>query len=110
MKENVWKYFKEGDVITDEAGGIWEGKFFEIKSFHGNKYQPLVLAHFLGKPKTNTNACNFNVRNIKLINARERKLRNIPQTTLLKLMQKGNEEAKREFIIRTNSKKIGKYV
>lgn len=99
----VWKYFKHGDIVKDEY--VWGDKLFEAHSFHGNWYCPLMSVYMCGKPKTNGNMCNFDVRETKLITAPHRPFRKIPKKTLVKLMSKGNVEAKREFIMRINSKK-----
>ena len=99
----VWKYFKHGDIVKDEY--VWGDKLFEVHSFHGNWYCPLMSVYMCGKPKTNGNMCNFDVRLTKLITAPHRPLRKIPKKTLVKLMSRGNLEAKREFIMRINSKK-----
>lgn len=104
----VWKYFKHGDIVKDEY--VWGDKLFEVHSFHGNWYCPLMSVYMCGKPKTNRNMCNFDVRETKLITAPHRPFRKIPKKTLVKLMSKGNVEAKREFIMRINSKKELSYV
>jgi len=109
-KENdnpvVWRYFKNGDIVRDSEDSIWGKKLFEIYYFHGNSYLPLVSAHFVGKPKTNGNMCNFDLRELKLITAKNRPFKKLKKTALLKLMKKGNVEAKREMIMRINSKKF----
>lgn len=99
----VWKYFKHGDIVKDEY--VWGNKLFEVHSFHGNWYCPLMSVYMCEKPKTNGNMCNFDVRETKLITAPHRPFRKIPKKTLVKLMSRGNLEAKREFIMRINSKK-----
>lgn len=99
----VWKYFRHGDIVKDEY--VWGNKLFKVHSFHGNWYCPLMSVYMCGKPKTNGNMCNFDVRLTKLITSPHRPFRKIPKKTLVKLMSKGNVEAKREFIMRINSKK-----
>jgi hypothetical protein len=102
----IWKYFKIGDVIRDADDSIWGDKLFEIYSFHGNDYLPLVSVYFYGKPKINKNMCNFDIREIKLINAFHRPFKKLKKTDLIKLMKRENIEAKREFIIRLNTKNL----
>lgn len=107
-KENtdpkIWKYFKYGDIVRCEY--TWGKKLFEVHSFHGNWYCPLMSVYMCGKPRTNGNMCNFLVSETKLITAPHRPFRKMTKRVLIKLMSKGNVEAKREFIMRTNSKKF----
>lgn len=103
---NVWKYYKIGDIVRDEEGSLWENKLFEISSFHGNAYLPLASVYMMGKPKTNGNMCNFDIRCIKLITAKKRPFRNVPRTKLIKMMNKGIMEARREFMMRLNTKTL----
>ncbi len=109
-KENdnpdVWKYYKTGDIIRDSEDSVWGKKLFEIDSFHGNAYLPLVTAYMVGKPKTISNMCNFDLRRIKLITCDKRPLRKLQRDAILKIMKKGNVEAKREFMMRLNTKKL----
>ena len=102
----IWKYFKIGDIIRDADDSIWGNKLFEIYSFHGNAYLPLVSVHFVGKPKTNGNMCNFDIRETKLIRAPHRPFKNLKKSALIMLMRKGNIEAKREFMMRLNTKTL----
>lgn len=97
------KYFRVGDIVKNED--VWGDKLFEISGFHGNWYCLLAHVYMCGKPKTNGNACNFDIRKTKLITSPNRPFRNVLQKTLRKLMSKGNIEAKREFIMRVNNKK-----
>lgn len=110
MKEssnnNYWKYFRVGDIVKDEDESVWGNKLFEISKMHGNEYLPLVIAYFVGKEKNTENMCNFDVRNIRLITNPKRPFRKLPKTQLFKLMQRGVLEAKREFIMRVNSKNL----
>lgn len=100
---NVFRYFKVGDIVCDSPDSIWENKLFEIKKIHGNDYLPLASAYFVGKPKTNVNMVNLDLREIKLISAPKRPLKNINEKTLLNLIQKENIEAARELEIRKNN-------
>jgi len=101
---NVFRYFKIGDIVRDFPDSIWENKLFEIKKIHGNDYLPLASAYFVGKPKTNVNMVNLDLREVKLISAPKRPLKNINEKTLLNLIQKENIEAARELEIRKNNK------
>lgn len=103
MKMGIFRYFKVGDIVRDAPNSVWGNKLFEIKNFHGNAYLPLASAYFVGKPKTNTNMVNLDLRKIKLMSAPKRPLKNINEKTLLNLIQKGNIEAEREFLIRINN-------
>lgn len=102
----VWKYFKHGDIVRDSDDSIWGKKLFEVHSFHGNWYCPLMSVYFCGKPKTNGNMCNFDIREAKLITAPHRPFRKMNKKALIKLMGKGNVEARREFMMRVNTKTL----
>lgn len=108
-KENndsdIWKYFKNGDIIQDSKNSVWGNKLFEIYYFHGNSYSPLVSAFMIDKPKSNENRFNFDIREIRLISSRVRPFGKLEKSVLIKLMQKNNIEAKREMIMRINAKK-----
>lgn len=102
----VWKYFKNGDIVRDEEESVWGKTKFEIVSFHGNWYCPLVMANIVGKFHSNgkPQTCNLDVRFIKLLGAKQRPFRNVKRKVLLNLLKKGVVEAKREFMIRLNTK------
>lgn len=104
VKDNTWRYFKPGDIVKNEE--VWGKKLFEISSLHGNAYLPLATVFFVGRDKTNDNLCNFDVRQIKLVSSNKRPFRNLPKKQLILLMKRGIEEARREFIMRTNSKTL----
>lgn len=101
-KLSTYKNFKVGDTITEVEGNLWAGKEFIISSFHGSSYSMFIHAYMKGKSRTIKNACNFDIREARLINAVRRPLSNLKKVTLIKLMQKGNVEARREFLIRNN--------
>ena len=98
MEEGVWKYFKKGDIVRCEV--IWDKKLFIIHSLHGNAYCPLMTVYQIGKPQTNGNLCNFDIRRTKLVSSSERPYKKLKTPVIVKLMRKGNIEAKREFLIR----------
>ena len=104
MRDKTWKYFRKGDLVRCEE--IWGSRLFEVTGFHGNWYCPLLIVYEFGKPKTISTMCNFDVRATKLISALRRPLQKLPKKALLKLITKGNEEAKRELIMRSNTKKL----
>lgn len=98
MEKNIHKYFKVGDIVRNED--IWGRQLFIVDRLFGNAYQPLLIVHPYGKEKTVGNMCNFVLSMTKLVDARNRPLKKIPQSTLIKLVKNGNMEAKREFIMR----------
>lgn len=102
----IFKYFKVGDTIIDYPGSCWGEIKFTIRSFFGNDYLPLVHVHQLGKEETNRYMCNFNVRLIRLVGAPKRPLCKVERKTLISMMNRGVVEAKREFMIRLNTKTL----
>lgn len=102
-KVSTYKHFKVGDTVTEIDGNLWAGKRFIISSFHGGSYNMFIHAFLAKKPRTIRNACNFDVRETRLLDAEKRPLQKLKKAVLIRLMQKGNVEAKREFIIRNNS-------
>nr|DAP89524.1 MAG TPA: hypothetical protein [Caudoviricetes sp.] len=104
----VWKYFKTGDIVRDSDDSVWGKTKFEITGFHGNWYCPMLSTNICGKfyPSGNPQRCNLGVREAKLISAPRRPFRNMPKKVLIKLMGKGNVEAKREFMMRLNTKSL----
>ena len=98
MEQNIHKYFKVGDIVRNED--IWGKQLFIVDKLFGNAYQPLLIVHPYGKPKTVGTMCNFVLSMTKLIDCPKRPLKKIPQSTLIKLLRNGNVDAKREFIMR----------
>lgn len=111
-KENtdpkVWKYFKNGDTVRDSDDSVWGKTLFRITGFHGNWYCPLLSTDIIGKyyPSGKPQRCNLGVREAKLITAPKRPFRKMPKKVLIRLMGKGNMEAKREFMMRLNTKTL----
>lgn len=107
-KPEIWGYFKTGDIIRDSEDSIWGNTEFRIIGFHGNDYCPMVITKICGKfyPSGNPQLCNLNIRNARLFNAMKRPLIRMKKEALLKLLAKGNLEAKREFKIRVNTKTL----
>lgn len=100
--QNIWKYFKKGDIVRNEY--TWGNRLFVIDSFHGNWYLPEFNVHPLGKEWTCGNACNFPIYFTKLIDSPNRPFKKLKKDVLIKLMNKGNVEAKREFLMRIRRK------
>ena len=105
-EESIYKYFRVGDIVKDCPESWWGETKFIIRSFHGNWYLPIAYVHQLGKPDTNKYKCNFDVRELRLIGAAKRPLKKVEKKTLIRMMAKGVEEARREFHIRVNNKQL----
>lgn len=104
----VWKYFKRGDIVKDSEDSVWGNALFEVTFFHGNWYCPMMSTNVIGKfyKSGRPQECNLDVREARLISARKRPFRKMKKIPLLKLMAKGNEEARREFTMRVNTKTL----
>lgn|SRR5574344_1447631 len=102
----IYKYFKIGDVVLDYPDSCWRKTKFSIRSFYGNTYLPLVWAHQIGQPESNRYMCNLDVRCIRLVGAMKRPLMKVEKKALITMMNKGVVEAKREFMIRLNTKTL----
>lgn len=94
----IHRYFRSGDIVRNKE--IWGKKLFIIHGFGGNDYLPELYVHPLGEQPTVGNSCNWRVGDTKLIRSEKRPLRKIKNELLMKLLKKGNIEAKREFILR----------
>lgn len=103
----IYRYFRLGDIVQNKE--IWGNKLFVIHGFGGNNYLPELYVHPIGKERTVENSCNFDARITKLFFFEKRPLKKLDNKLLLKLIKNGNEDAKREFVIR-NRKKIKNYV
>lgn len=93
-------YFKRGDVVRYKD--VWGGKLFIVNSFSGNEYLPLMHVHPMSQ--VNKRLCNFDERKVELISFSPRPLKKIDKRVLVKLMSKGNIDARREFLVRRNCK------
>lgn len=102
----IYKYFKVGDVVLDCSNSCWKKTKFSIRGFFGNAYSPSVLTHQIGKPESNRYACNLNVNEIRLVGAMKRPLMKVNKGVLVTMMNRGVVEAKREFMIRLNTKTL----
>lgn len=97
--DNIHKYFKKGDIVKNED--IWGDELFVIHGFGGNSYNPELYVHFYGKIHNVANTCNFSVKMTKLVDSEKRPLKKIDKKILIRMIKKGNEEAKRELIMRS---------
>ena len=102
----IWSYFKRGDIIKDCSESIWKDTKFEIISFSGNSYCPILVVRIRGYKSGNSQICNLDVRNARLLDSMNRPFRVLKKEPLLRLLAKGNLEAKREFKIRVNTKTL----
>lgn len=102
MKENIWKYFKVGDIVKNPD--VWGDKLFVIYKKAGNAYCPEFYVYPYGKDKSPGRMCIFAVSMTKLYNTNKRPFRKLSKPMLIKVMNKGNIEARREFFIRLNQK------
>lgn len=100
--KSIHRYFREGDIVKYEV--VWGKQLFVIHGFGGNAYCPELYVHFYGKPQNITNTCNFDLLKTKLVDSAKRPFKKINKRVLLNLVKKGNEEAKREFIMRSHNK------
>lgn len=106
MEDPVKKYFKKGDIVIDFPGSVWGDKKFVVEGFHGNWYCPCASVLELGKPDSNKYRCNFDTRNMRLVDADKRPMKNLDKRIIAKMMKNGILEAKREFLIRVNTKTL----
>lgn len=97
--KHVHKYFKIGDIVKCEV--IWGNQLFTVHGFGGNAYFPELYVHSYGKPQTISNTCNFDLRITKLVDSNKRPLKKIDKKIIVRMIRKGNEEAKRELIMRS---------
>lgn len=102
MNKEIYKYYHIGDIVRNE--GVWGDRLFQVSGFGGNAYLPLAYVFPKGIRKSVGGQCNFDIRDMKLMGADKRPFTKLPIRILLKLIKKGNEEARREFIMRSNNK------
>jgi len=103
--DTIWKYFKIGDIVKYPE--VWgDNKLFQVYKLSGNSYLPILNVCCLNKPKTCSNLCNFDARKVKLYDSPHRPFRKLSLPNLIKIMNKGNVEAKREFLIRVQHKNL----
>ena len=103
--DSIFKYFKVGDYVINKE--IWDSKKkFIIDKMYGNAYCPILDVHPAYESKTNGNTCLFTVSMTKLVGASKRPLAKLKKDIIMKMMRKGNVEAKREFLIRAYNKQL----
>jgi len=103
--DSIFKYFKIGDYVINKE--VWGSKKkFVIDKMYGNAYCPILDAHPAYESKTNGNTCLFGVSMTKLVGAHKRPLAKLKKEVVMKMMRKGNVEAKREFLIRAYNKQL----
>ena len=99
--------YKIGDVVKDFNGSVWGDSKFEVVGFDGNDYcqilSTFVIGRFYdsGKPWR----CNIGAKKARLVGAKSRPFQRVDRRRLIVMMNKGIVEARREFMIRVNSKK-----
>lgn len=92
------RYFRPGDIVRNKE--VWGKKLFVIHGLGGNDYLPELYVHPLGEKPTVGNSCNWDARSAKLIQSTKRPLKKLKTELLIRLLKKGNIEARREFILR----------
>lgn len=97
---NGFRLFQVGDIVTWDE--VWGKQKFIVDKMTGNDYCPTLHVYFFGKPQNNKWRCNINAKRAQLVGSIKRPLKNLNQDFLMKLIRKGNKEAKRELIFRTN--------
>ena len=96
----------KGDIVLDMHGSSWGNTKFIIEEFCGCNNLRLAWAKQLYKPNMNKYHCNLIVGMVRLVDSVNRPMRNVNKKTLIKLMNKGIVEARREFMMRVNSKTL----
>lgn len=102
----IWGYFKRGDIVKDSPESVWKDTKFEIISFSGNAYCPILVTKIHGYNRNGNSICNLDAKNARLYSSVYRPFRSVKKQPLLKLLAKGNTEARREFKIRVNTKTL----
>lgn len=88
-----------GDIV--KCPDIWGNKvIFRVEGFFGNDYCKVAVCQMNGKPKTIGNRCNIEIRDIVLVGASKRPMRNISYSKLQDLCKRQISEAIRERQIR----------
>ena len=102
--KRIWNVFKVGDIV--KYPDVWGDRLFQIYKLTGNAYLPELNVLEYHLPCRNSNRCIFNANNVKLYDAPQRPFRKLSRCNLIKIMNNGNIEAKREFLIRVQNCKI----
>lgn len=93
-KQSYHGYYKKGDVVKDKE--VWGDELFLVEDFGGNAYLPVLHVRFINKKRE----MSLPTQTTTLINSGNRPLKKMKTRILIKMLKKGIEEAKREFIIR----------
>lgn len=102
---SIFKYFKKGDYVINK--GVWgTKKKFVVDEMYGNAYCPILDVHPACESKTNGNTCLFRVSMTKLVDAPKRPFAKLKKEVVMKMLRKGNVEAKRELLIRAYNKQL----
>lgn len=102
ISEKSYCNIRVGDIVQERE--LWGNKNFKVLSFHGNDYLLMATALEVGKEMRISNLCNLEVRRLKLISFSPRLLSRLSRKTLTKLVAHGNVEARREMLLRINTK------
>ena len=96
---------KKGDIICDFEESTWGNQRFIVDQFFGNSYCRMISTYKIGM---NSRGVMVNILeyHARLVDAPIRPFRHTDIKVLLKLVQKGVVEAKRELRMRNNTKKI----
>lgn len=92
--KSIHGIFKPGDIVVSRE--YFGNKKFRIVKLFGNAYCPIMFCRSVKKDEI----YNLFPGSCSLINAEKRPLKNIKMEIIVKLLRKGNLEAKREFIMR----------
>lgn len=96
---------KKGDIVCDFEESTWGSQKFIIDQFFGNNYCFMISTHKIGMNNRGA-IVNILAHHARLVDAPNRPFRNTDIKVLLKLIQRGIVEAKRELKMRNNTKKI----
>ena len=96
---------KKGDIICDFEESTWGNQRFIVDQFFGNSYCRMISTYKIGMNSRDV-MVNILAYHARLVDAPNRPFRHTDIKVLLKLIQKGVVEAKRELRMRNNTKKI----
>ena len=99
------KIKKKGDIICDFEESTWGNQRFIVDQFFGNSYCRMISTYKIGMNSRGV-MVNILAYHARLVDSPIRPFRHTNIKVLLKLVQKGIVEAKRELRMRNNTKKI----
>ena len=103
MKANL----KIGDIVLDMRGSYWGNTRFKIEQIRKIGNLTLLWVRQLNKPIMLTKYhCNLLAGEVRIVDSSVRPMQSVPNRVLLRMMKKGITEARREFTMRVNSKKL----